>query len=142
MTKLDLQCDLVTDERKKLVGLRLVVGSSSNASQQFCDALEKELLGGAGRIYIGNGQLVFALTTVKDSMVASNIITDRQTIDRITSVTFLLEPNEEVALHAMCNDEMGQIFSLRNGLPLYSGFEVFYFPPKDRTWYTRLRRGS
>ena len=145
MTRTDLQCDLVTNQDGKLIGLRLVTGADSDASQQFCDALFKELVHGTGKISVGNGQLIFARSGVKDCDGSESTHSGTQITaveDLISSVTFSLESQEERDLKSMCDESTGLISSLRKGLPLYSGFEVFYFPAGDRTRYTRLRRRS
>ena len=145
MVKLNIQCDLVTNERGKLIGLRLVTGANSDASQRFCDMLRNELVHGAGKISVDNGQLIFARSVVKDCDGSESPHSGTQitaVADLISSVTFSLESQEELDLRCMCDEKMGHISSLRNGLPLYSGFEVFYFPEGNKTWYTRLRRSG
>lgn len=145
MVKLDVQCDLVTSEHGKLIGLRLVVGANSDVSQRFCDELRNDLVRGTGKISINNRQLIFARSVTKDCDGSKSVHSATQitaVVDSISSVTFSLEPQEELDLRSLCDENMGLLLSLRNGLPLYSGFEVFYFPVGNRTWYTRLRRSG
>lgn len=145
MEKLNIQCDLVTNEHRKLIGLRLVAGANSDASQRFCDELRNELVRGTGKISVDNGQLIFARSVAKDcgrSETTHSATQITAVADMISSVTFSLESQEALDLRLMCDGNMGLLSSLRNGLPLYSGFEVFYFPAGNKTWYTRLRRSD